>query len=621
MSDLPDQTPLQDGQAVIKAAAKDLPQNPGVYRMLSEGGDVLYVGKAKALKRRVMSYVQVARLPIRLQRMVALTRAMEFVHTHTETEALLLEANLIKELKPRYNVLLRDDKTFPYILLRQDHDFPTVVKYRGKKRKDGQYYGPFAGAGDVMRVLKSMQRIFMLRNCTDNNFANRTRPCLQYDIKRCTAPCMGLVSKAEYAEQVAEAQDFLEGRSDKLQDLYSARMGVASEAEDYEDAALYRDRVKALRAVQARQDVNFAALGDVDVIAMVQEGGRSCVQVFFFRGGQNFGNRSYFPRHEEGVEEGEIMGAFLAQFYLSKPVPPEVIVSHIPDAEGALVEALAGMAARVVKLAVPQRGKRRAALDFAVMNAREALQRKRISERSEKVHLEQVAEVFDMDTPPQRIEIYDNSHISGTNMVGGMVVAGIEGFQKNAYRKFNIKQAEAGDDYGMMREVMERRFRKTQDGGLAAGDADWPDLLLIDGGKGQLSAVTGVLEEYGILDDIVVVGIAKGEDRNAGRERFFMNGRGEFSLKHGSGVLHYLQRLRDEAHRFVIGAHRTRRKNDISVSPLDDVDGVGAKKKSALIQYFGSAQAVAGAGVTDLQKVAGISKKLAQHIYDHFHEG
>lgn len=619
MNDLVENTPLQDGQAAIRVAAADLPQKPGVYRMLSESGDVLYVGKAKALKRRVMSYCLVDRLPIRLQRMVALTRSMEFVRTHTETEALLLEANLIKKLKPRYNILLRDDKSFPYILLREDHDYPMVVKYRGAKRKDGRYYGPFAGAGDVMRVLHAMQRIFMLRSCTDSNFASRTRPCLQYDIKRCTAPCVGLVSKAEYAQQVREAQDFLEGRSDAVQDRYSARMEEASATQDYEAAAVFRDRLKALRAVQARQDVNFAALGDADVVALAQKGGRSCVQVFFFRGGQNFGNRSYFPRHEDGVEAADIMGAFLAQFYLNKPVPREIIISHVPDAGDALLGAFNDMSERAVSITVPQRGKKRAALDFAVMNAREALQRKQLEERSEAAHLTQVADAFGMEAPPNRIEIYDNSHISGSHMVGAMVVAGREGFQKAAYRKFNIKQAEAGDDYGMMREVMQRRFRKVAEGGLKPGDADWPDLLLIDGGAGQLSAVTDVLADYGMLEDVVIVGIAKGEERNSGRERFFMTGRGEFTLPYNSGVLHYLQRLRDEAHRYVIGAHRVRRKKSMNDNPLDQVPGIGAKKKSALIKYFGSGKGVRDAGVSDLQKVDGISEKLAQQIYDYFH--
>jgi excinuclease ABC subunit C len=612
---------LQNGIEVIRSAAAELSgDRPGVYRMLGEKDEVLYVGKAKSLKKRVSSYTRVNGMPYRLQRMVAQTQRMEFVYTHTESEALLLEANLIKQLKPRYNILLRDDKSFPYILLRSDHDFPTVVKHRGAKKKDGTYFGPFAGAGIVNRTLKMMHKIFMLRNCSDTVFANRARPCLQYHIKRCSAPCVGYVSKAEYGQQVQDARDFLEGRSEALQERFRGAMEQASVDMQYEEAALYRDRLKALVAVQARQDIHLEAVGDVDVVALAQEGGQSCVQVFFFRAGQNFGNYAYFPRHQDDESAEDILGSFLAQFYLSKPVPREVLVSDVPSGKGVLEQALGDMAGRKVTISKPQRGQRRKALDFAAMNAREALLRRVAERKGEEGHLQAVAELFDMDAPPGRIEVYDNSHISGSHMVGAMVVAGPEGFQKSAYRKFNIKHAEAADDYGMMREVMSRRFRKVLDADAAfgPGSEEWPDLLLIDGGKGQLSSVCEVLAEYGILDDLTVVAIAKGEDRSAGREQFFMPGRERFDLPVSDSRLHYLQRLRDEAHRFAVGAHRTRRKKAISDNPLDDVPGIGAKKKSALLRYFGSAKAVRDAGVADLQKVEGVSKNLAQQIYDHF---
>ena len=611
---------LDHGRTVIKEATQDLPQTPGVYRMLSAQGDVLYVGKAKALKRRVLSYTQIGRLPVRLQRMVALTASMEFVHTHTEAEALLLEANLIKKLKPRFNILLRDDKSFPYIHLRRDHDYPMVVKYRGKKQKDGQYFGPFASAGDVNRVLKALQRVFMLRNCTDHNFAARTRPCLQYHIKRCTAPCVDYVSHAEYAEQVDEAKAFLEGKSDALQERFRNKMQAASDDMDYETAAQYRDRLKALMAVQARQTINFNAIGDADVIALAEEAGRTCIQVFFFRAGQNYGNHAYFPRYEGEVEPSVLMETFIAQFYVNKPAPKHVFVSIAPDGSHNLAQSLSEIVQHKVTITCPQRGEKKDAVDFAMMNAREALARHVSKRQSENISLEAIADLFDMDAPPKRIEVYDNSHIAGSHMVGAMVVSGEEGFEKGAYRKFNIREAAASDDYGMMREVMQRRFRKAQEGELQPGADDWPDLLLIDGGKGQLSAVTQVLEDIGILADLTVVAIAKGEDRNAGRERFFMNGRSEFSLPPNDPVLYYLQRLRDEAHRYAVSSHQMRRKKAIKDNALDNIEGVGAKKRAALIRYFGSAKAVENASMHDLQKVEGISANLAQAIYDYFHE-
>ena len=451
---------LDHGRTVIKEATQDLPQTPGVYRMLDAQGNVLYVGKAKALKRRVLSYTQIGRLPVRLQRMVALTVVMEFVHTHTEAEALLLEANLIKKLKPRFNILLRDDKSFPYIHLRRDHDYPMVVKYRGKKQKDGQYFGPFASAGDVNRVLKSIQRVFMLRNCTDHNFAARTRPCLQYHIKRCTAPCVDYVSRAEYAEQVDEAKAFLEGKSDALQERFRNKMQAASDDMDYETAAQYRDRFKALVAVQARQTINFNAIGDADVIALAEEAGRTCIQVFFFRAGQNYGNHAYFPRYEGEVEQAVLMETFIAQFYVNKPAPKQIVVSVMPEGGGDLALSLGEIVQQKISITCPQRGQKKDAVDFALMNAREALARHVSKRQSENISLGALADLFDMDAPPQRIEVYDNSHISGAHMVGAMVVSGDDGFEKGAYRKFNIREAAASDDYGMMREVMQRRFRK-----------------------------------------------------------------------------------------------------------------------------------------------------------------
>lgn len=615
-------TPFEDGRDVIKRFAVDLPDKPGVYRMCDVRGEVLYVGKARALRRRVMSYTQRARLPVRLQRMVALTRGMEFVLTHTEAEALLLESNLIKKLRPRFNILLRDDKSFPYILMRQDHDYPMPVKYRGKKQKGaGVYYGPYAGAGDVNRTLQAMQRVFLLRNCSDANFASRERPCLQYHIKRCSAPCVGLVSKDEYAQQVQQASDFLEGRSEALRVRLRAEMDHVSAAMDYERAAEFRDRLKALAAIDARQDVNFEGLGQIDVVALAQEGGRSCVQVFFVRNGRNHGNQAFFPQHGEAVGDAEVMASFLAQFYAGKMLPPEIVVSEVPEEQGLLQEAFSEIAGHNVKIVCPQRGARRKLIDFALMNAREALSRRLVEHESTQAHLDAVAEIFGMDASPERIEVYDNSHIAGSYMTGAMIVAGADGFVKNSYRKFNIKSAKAADDYGMMREVMRRRFGKiavqTDEGD--AVDADLPDLLLIDGGKGQLGAVYEVLDEVGLSDRVTVVGIAKGEERNAGREQFFMRGRESFVLPMRSSALFYLQRLRDEAHRFALGSHRVRRRKGLVENPLDDIDGIGPKKKSALLRYFGSAKAVSAAGLEDLRKVDGVSDALARAIYEHFH--
>lgn len=603
------------GTALIKAYVKTLPLAPGVYRMLAGNGDVLYVGKAKALKKRVLSYTQFDKLPIRLKRMVAQTRAMEFITTHTEAEALLLEANLIKKYQPRYNILLRDDKSFPYILVRGDHDFPQILKYRGNKARKGQYFGPFASAGDVNSTLTILQKVFMLRNCTDSYFSARERPCLQYHIKRCTAPCVGKVSHAEYAEQVTGAQSFMEGKSRDIQDRLTQAMQAASAAQDYEKAAQLRDRIRALTSIQSRQDIN-SDLGDADVFGVVQDGGKSCVQVFFFRGGRNMGNRAYFPRHQREEEAASILSAFIGQFYQNKPVPRDILLNiDLPD-RLLLEEAFASLAKVKVNLHVPQRGQRKRLIDFVTRNAAEALARQMASGAAQAKLLEGVATLFGLDDPPKRIEVYDNSHISGTNMVGAMIVAGPDGFQKNAYRQFNIKISAAGDDYAMMREVFARRFKRLAEEGESEA---WPDLVLIDGGLGQLSAVTQTLEDLGVLDRVCLVAISKGPDRNAGREKFHIPGRAAFQLPENDPVLQYLQRLRDEAHRFAIAQHRARRGKQIVASPLDDIQGIGVRRKKALLLHFGSAKAVAAAGVDDLASVQGVSRALAQKIYDFFH--
>jgi len=631
MSDiLEKQTPLERGAEIIRDYVKNLPTTPGVYRMIGENGDVLYVGKAKALKKRVVSYTHIDKLPMRLKRMVALTYSMEFVNTHTEVEALLLESNLIKKLKPRYNILLRDDKSFPYILVTGDHDFPQVKKHRGAKKSSkekggGEYFGPFASAGAVNHTIHLLQRVFQLRNCTDHVFANRTRPCLQYHIKRCTAPCVDKVSQDEYAVQVHQARQFLSGKSRAVQEMFAIQMQEASEAEDFEKAAQLRDRIKALSTIQSKQDINLEGVGDADVMALAQHEGKTCVQVFFFRGGQNYGNRAYFPRHdvEETVED--ILANFMAQFYENKPVPKEIYVSDEPSERVLLEEALATRRDQgKIVISKPSRGARKRLIDFVMNNASSALKRHLAERASEAKHLENVAKLFDMDETPKRIEVYDNSHIAGTNMVGAMVVADAEGFRKNAYRKFNIKEAIEGDDYGMMREVMTRRFTRALKEDVDKEGEDWPDILLIDGGLGQFNAVKETLEELGVYDDVLVVGISKHEGRHAGREQFFVDGtdglKPPFQLPVNDPTLHYLQRLRDEVHRFAIGAHRTRRKNDISKSPLDGIDGIGAKRKKALLLHFGSAKDVAGAGIEDLLKVDGISRAMAEKIYGFFNE-
>ena len=615
--------PLTQGITIIKKFTETLPNRPGVYRMLNEKSEVLYVGKAKALKKRVLNYTQPQRQSGRILRMIAQTRSMEFIETASEAEALLLEANLIKQLKPKYNILLRDDKSFPYIMITNDHDYPMLEKHRGAQKKGIEYFGPFANAGAVNRTIAFLQKAFLLRNCSDNVFANRSRPCLQYHIKRCTAPCVNKVSKAEYAEQVDHARAFLTGRSDLVLKDMSEKMQRASDELDFERAAEYRDRIKALNAIQAHQDINIAGLGDVDIFAAVLREGRSCIQVFFFRGGQNFGNKSYFPRHNKEETIEEILPAFIAQFYLRHPIPPKIMLNQdIADAEQTLLEdALSTKALKKTSISAPQRGDKKKLMQFVENNALESLKRKILMSESDHRHLENLAKIFKLETPPERIEVFDNSHTGGTNMIGAIICATGEGFEKSGYRKFNIKSSAASDDFAMMREVISRRFKNFHQ--LDADDQKnvWPDLLLIDGGLGQLNAVHQALEELGIFeDDLNVVAISKGPDRNAGREEFHSRKFKSFTLPHSDPTMHYLQRLRDESHRFAIGTHRSKRGKAMHKSILDEIDGIGAKRKKALLTFFGSADAVSNANVTELQKVEGISLQIAEKIYNHFHE-
>lgn len=611
--DMMDDSPLATGISVIKGYLKTLPQAPGVYRMLSTKGDVLYVGKAKNLPKRVVSYTQPARLPHRLQRMVSETRSMEFVTTHTEAEALLLECNLIKKLMPRYNVLLRDDKAFPYIAISK-HEYPLLFKHRGSRNMDeATYYGPFASAGAVNETMATLYRVFQLRNCPDSIFTNRDRPCLQYHIKRCTAPCVGKVTPAQYGEQVRQAREFLSGKSNDIQAELAGQMQAAAEARDYESAAVLRDRIRALTHIQSRQDINASGVEDADVIALTQLAGQTCIQVFFFRQGRNYGNRSYFPSHEKGLAAAEVLAAFLGQFYAGKPLPPLILLSEEPAEQELLVEAFALHAGQKVELQVPQRGEKKRLIDHALTNAKQAIERRMAENASQVRLLEDVATLFDLPEPPDRIEVYDNSHVQGAHAVGAMIVAGPEGFRKNQYRKFTIKdEGAAGDDFAMMREVMRRRFARAKE------EDKFPDLVLIDGGIGQLNATIETLAELGVTD-VPLVGIAKGPDRNAGREWFFMPGRDPFQLPPNDPVLFYLQRLRDESHRFVIGTHRAKRSKAMTQSPLDGLPGIGPARKKALLHHFGSAKAVSTAGLADLENAPGISKAMAAKIYSFFH--
>ena len=615
-----DQPDLEAGVAAIRNVVKTLPIRPGVYRMHDARGDVLYVGKAKALKNRVTNYTQVERLPNRLRRMVAQTRSMTIVTTNSEAEALLLEAQLIKRYRPAYNVLLRDDKSFPFILLRADHDFPRIQKHRGVRRAKGNYYGPFASAGSVNTTLNALQKLFLLRSCTDSYFNNRDRPCLLYQIRRCSAPCVGRIDAAGYGELVADAKAFLGGKSTAVQAKLAAEMEAAAEALDFERAAILRDRLKALTFIQGSQAVHAEGVGDADIFALATKSGHVGIQAFFIRGGQNWGHRAFFPTHTADLEEAEIFTSFLAQFYEDVPPARNILLDRdLPDGL-LLAEALGAQLGRKVDIQAPQRGDRKRLVDQASRNAVEALDRRLAETTTQGKLLRDVAELFELAEPPQRIEIYDNSHIQGSNALGAMVVAGPEGFQKGQYRKFNIKRAETrpGDDFAMMREVMARRFGRALEEDPDRDRGLWPDLVLIDGGKGQVSAVKGVLEELGI-EDLAFIGVSKGPDRNAGREIFhFPDGR-ELTLPVNAPVMFYLQRLRDEAHRFAIGAHRTKRAKAITSSPLDEVPGIGPARKKALLMHFGTARAVRAASLEDLQRAPGVSAAVAQAVYDHYH--
>ena len=615
--DTPD---LEAGMAAIREVLKTLPTRPGVYRMQDKRGDVLYVGKARSLKSRVGAYVQMNRLPHRLMRMVAQTRSMTIVTTGSEAEALLLEAQLIKKFRPAYNVLLRDDKSFPFILLREGHDFPRITKHRGAQRVKGQYYGPFASAGSVNRTINALQKLFLLRSCTDSFFNNRSRPCLLYQIKRCSAPCVERIDKQAYAELVDDARDFLSGKSTEVQQKLGEAMEKASEALDFEMAAVYRDRLKALTFIQGNQAINAAGLPDADIFALAAQGSTVCIQAFFIRGGQNWGHRSFFPAHTSNVEIDEVFSSFLMQFYDQMPPPKLVLLDReLPDAD-LLAEALGTKADYRVSVSKPQRGDRRKLLTQASRNAEEALQRRLAETSTQAKIMREMVELLELEAVPDRIEIYDNSHIQGTNMVGGMVVAGPEGFRKNAYRKFNIKNPDIapGDDFAMMREVLERRFSRAQKEDPDRDKGEWPDLVLIDGGKGQMSAARDALAEIGV-EDVVMIGVSKGPDRNAGRETFHLPDGRMVNLPPNSPVLFYLQRLRDEAHRFAIGAHRTRRAKAVGHSSLDDVPGIGPARKKALLLHFGTARAVKNASLDDLQAAPGVSATVAQKIYDFFH--
>jgi excinuclease ABC subunit C len=612
-----DQPDMDAGVAAIRNVLKTLPQKPGVYRMTDTRGDVLYVGKARSLRNRVTNYTQVSRLPRRLQRMVAQTRGMTIVTTNNEAEALLLEAQLIKRYRPAYNVLLRDDKSFPFILLRADHEFPRIQKHRGARRAKGNYYGPFASAGSVNTTLNALQKLFLLRSCTDSFFNNRDRPCLLYQIKRCSAPCVGRISVADYAESVGDAKAFLAGKATSVQAKLGAAMEAASDAMDFERAALYRDRLRALTFIQGSQAINADGVGDADIWALAAKAGATCIQAFFIRGGQNWGHRAFFPAHTADVPDDEVLASLLMQFYEEVPPPRTILLDRVlPEAE-LLQEALGGKTI----FTMPQRGDRVRLVKQATRNAEEALDRRAAEATTQGKLLRDVAELFDLEGPPKRIEVYDNSHIQGTNSVGAMIVAGPEGFIKGQYRKFNIKNPDTipGDDFGMMREVLERRFTRAQEEDPDRENGSWPDLLLVDGGKGQLSAVRGVLDAIGI-EDVPLVGVAKGPHHGRdGREVFHLTDGREFQLPVNHPVLFYLQRLRDEAHRFAIGAHRTKRAKALVTSTLDDVPGIGPARKKALLMHFGTARAVKNASLEDLQRAPGVSEAVAQQVYDYFH--
>jgi excinuclease ABC subunit C len=608
------------GMALIQDEVKRLPDAPGVYRMLGEGGEALYVGKAKSLKKRVTHYAQGRFHTQRIAHMVHLTRSMEFTTTRTETEALLLESNLIKRMKPRFNVVLRDDKSFAEILIRRDHAAPQIRKHRGVHSIPGDYFGPFASTWAVNRTVNILQKAFLLRSCSDSVYDSRTRPCMLHQIKRCSAPCTGLISPEGYGELVDEAHDFMRGKSRAVMKRLSEEMGAAAEDMEFEIAARLRDRIRALSAISMEQGINPETVDEADVFALHAEGGQACVQVFFFRAGQNWGNRAYFPRVDKADEDGEILDAFLGQFYEDKPIPKLILLSHVAPNQVLLEEAFSSIAGRKVEIAVPQRAEKRRLVEHALTNAREALGRKMAESSAQTKILAAVCEAFGLEGSPERIEVYDNSHIMGTNAVGGMIVAGPEGFLKNQYRKFNIRSQDLvpGDDYGMMREVFTRRFGRMVKEEEAGETPARPDLVLVDGGAGQLQATLEIMADLGV-DDIAVVGVAKGPDRDAGLERFFMPGKAPFMLEPKSPALYYLQRLRDEAHRFAIGSHRVRRTMEMKKNPLDEIEGVGPGRKKALLHAFGSAKGVSRASAADLAKVEGVSDQLAQRVYDFFH--
>lgn len=611
---------IERGRQVVENFARSLPLSPGVYRMLNEKGEPLYIGKARQLQKRVLSYTNLEKLPVRQQRMIAETITMEAVHTHTEAEALLLEANMIRKFLPRYNVLLRDDKSVPYIFITADHEFPQLTSHRGPRKRKGDYYGPFASSEPVWSTINILQRTFRLRNCSDGFFAQRKRPCLQYHIKRCTAPCVGKVSKEEYAEQVQGARTFLSGKSSDLQQAYADKMQVASAEMDYEQAALYRDRIKALSTVQARQVINLeTTLDDLDVIAGYLAGGQACVQIFFFRGGRNYGNKAYFPRHDREMELPEILSSFVGQFYQSRDSAPEILVNAVLADADVIAEALTMENKFATKILVPQRGDKKRLIDFALENARQAHARNMADTQKHRAMLERLADLVGLSAAPERIEVYDNSHLSGTNALGVMIVVGSEGFEKKHFRKFNIRsEMQAGDDYAMMREVLTRRLSALQDPEQESAHQP-PDLLVIDGGKGQLSAVQEVLNNLGLT--IPVIAIAKGPDRNAGREEIHFTDKPPSQLPPTDPLLYFLQRIRDEAHRFAVSGQRARRSKDLTRSSLDNVPGIGGKRKKALLMHFGSAKAVERAGIDDLTKVEGISQAIAEKIYGFFNSG
>jgi len=616
-----DPEPRLSGHEAIAAFARTLDNSPGVYRMLDAEARVLYVGKARNLKKRVSNYAKPSGHSPRIARMISETVEMMVLTTRTETEALLLEQNLIKQLKPRYNVLLRDDKSFPNILVSRSHDYPQIKKHRGARKEKGSYFGPFASADAVNRTLNQLQKVFLLRNCSDATFDSRTRPCLLYQIKRCSGPCVGLISRDDYLASVKDAENFLSGKSAKIQEVLASEMQDASEAMEFERAAALRDRIRALTVVQGAQGINPRGVAEADVIALHMEGGQACVQVFFIRANQNWGNRDFYPRTGSGAGEAEVLEAFLGQFYDTKIPPRQVILSHAIENDDLMADALGEKLGRKVEIVVPLRGEKMELVAGAARNARESLARKMSEAATQGKLLKGLAEAFGLETVPQRIEVYDNSHIQGTNAVGGMIVAGPEGFLKSQYRKFNIKgdSLTPGDDFGMMKEVLSRRFKR-----LLKEDPDrqgdtWPDLLLIDGGAGQVSAVAEIMADLGV-EGVPFIGVAKGIDRDAGKEEFHRPGQRPFALKRNDPVLYFIQRLRDEAHRFAIGTHRAKRAKSVAATPLDDVPGVGATRKRALLSHFGSAKAVSRADLADLKAVEGISGALAETIYDYFHE-